>query len=240
MKQRWFGCSAKPDGLVAHPLNDKEYINMKRRDFSLACGLTLSSGVWAQAAGKPPQAGEEYMVLDKQAPVEAPAGKIEVVEFFWYSCPHCNAFEPTFEAWLKRVPKDVVVRRVPVAFRDNFVPQQRLYYVLEAMGLLDKLHAKVFQAIHVERQRLDSVDAIADWMSKQGSDKAKFVEQYNSFSIASKASRAVQLQNAYKVEGVPALGIGGRYYTDGSHTGSMQRALQVTDFLIASLRGKNA
>ena len=211
---------------------------MKRRDFSLACGMALSSGAWAQATSKKPQAGEEYLVLDKPAPVDAPAGKIEVIEFFWYSCPHCNTFEPAFDAWLKRLPKDVVVRRVPVAFRDNFVPQQRLYYVLEAMGLLDKLHVKVFYAIHVERQRLDSVEAIADWIAKNGVDKAKFLEQYNSFSVASKASRAVQLQNAYKVEGVPALGIGGRYYTDGSRTGSMPRALQVADHLIAGLRGK--
>jgi thiol:disulfide interchange protein DsbA len=223
---------------------------MKRRDFSLSCAGVLAAGALAlpaaqaqsttqaQVQGRKPQAGTDYLVLDKPAAVEAPAGKIEVVEFFWYNCPHCNAFEPMFEAWAKRVPKDVVVRRVPVAFRSDFEPQQRLYYVLEAMGLVDKLHAKVFLAIHVEKQRLDRTEAIADWVAKQGVDKAKFMEQFNSFSVASKAARAAQLQNAYKVEGVPALGVGGRFYTDGTYAKSMERALQVTESLVLELRGK--
>lgn len=215
---------------------------MKRREFSLAAGATLVPAAWAQTTtpaqlqGRKPQAGEDYLSLDKPAPVDAPAGKIEVIEFFWYSCPHCNAFEPTFDAWAKRVPKDVAVRRVPVAFRKDFEPQQRLFYVLEAMGLLDKLHAKVFYAIHVERQRLDRPDTIADWVAKQGVDKAKFVEQYNSFSVASKAGRATQLQNAYKVEGVPALGVAGRYYTDGTYAKSIERALQVVEYLVGEVR----
>ena len=183
---------------------------MKRRDFSLACGVAagaagLPTGALAQA--KPPQAGTDYLVVEKPAGVEAPAGKIEVVEFFWYSCSHCNAFEPALEGWIKRAPKDVVVRRVPVAFQDSFVPQQRLFYTLEAMGLLDKLHAKVFAAIHGEKQNLTKADAIVDWVVKQGVDKAKFQEQFNSFSVATKATRGTQLQNAYRVEGVPSLGV---------------------------------
>src|SRR5574343_585811 len=101
---------------------------------------------WAQGAA--PVAGRDYQKVEPFAPVGAPAGKVEVVEFFWYSCPHCNAFEPLLEQWVKALPKDVAFRRVPVAFRDDFVPQQRLYYALEALGQLDKLHAKVFQAIH--------------------------------------------------------------------------------------------
>src|SRR5450759_2372298 len=160
---------------------------MKRRDFSLACGAAIAGSALvaplALAQGKPPVAGSDYLVIDKRAAVEAPAGKIEVVEFFWYSCPHCNAFEPSFEAWSKRVPKDVLVRSVPVAFRDDFVPQQRLFYALEAMGLAEKLHSKVFAAIHVERQNLTSGEGIADWVAKQGVDKAKFMAQYNSFSV---------------------------------------------------------
>lgn len=215
---------------------------MKRRDFSLGCGAALAAGALlspvAQAQARKPQAGEDYLVLDKPATVEAPAGKIEVVEFFWYNCPHCHAFEPMFDAWTKRVPKEVVVRRVPVAFRADFEPQQRLYYVLDALGLVDKLHAKVFHAIHIERQRLDRPEAIADWVAKLGVDKAKFMEQFNSFSVASKAARATQLQNAYKVEGVPALGVGGRFYTDGTYAKNMERALQVTESLVLELRGK--
>ena len=212
---------------------------MKRRDFSLVCGVAagaawLPTGASAQA--KPPQAGTDYLVVEKPAGVEAPAGKIEVVEFFWYSCSHCNAFEPALEGWIKRAPKDVVVRRVPVAFQDNFVPQQRLFYTLEAMGLLNKLHAKVFAAIHGEKQNLTKADAIVDWVAKQGVDKAKFEEQFNSFSVATKATRGTQLQNAYRVEGVPSLGVAGRFYTDSTLTKNMDRALQVVEFLAAQVR----
>ena len=215
---------------------------MNRRDFS-----ALSAAVWvggqatwplAQAQAARPEAGADYLVLDKRAGVEAPAGKIEVIEFFWYDCPHCNAFEPTLEAWIKRAPKDVSVRRVPVGFRDDFVPLQRLFYALESMDLLDKLHAKVFAAIHADKQLGKGAKGaeIADWVAKQGVDNAKFVEQYNSFTVATKAGRATQLQNAYKVEGVPALGIAGRFYTDGTLSKNMPRALQIADYLITEIR----
>jgi thiol:disulfide interchange protein DsbA len=213
---------------------------MKRRDFSVVCGAALAGSAVAPrlalAQAKPPVAGTDYMVLEKRASVEAPAGKIEVVEFFWYSCPHCNAFEPTLNAWVKGVAKDVSVRRVPVAFRDDFVPQQRLFYALEAMGLFDKLHGKVFAAIHVDKQKLARGDEIGDWVGKQGVDKAKFMEQYNSFSVSTKATRGAQLQNAYRVEGVPALGVAGRFYTDGTLASSMERALQVVEFLAGEVR----
>ena len=214
---------------------------IKRRDFSrVAAGAALVSpgffAASAQAQVKKPVPGKDYLPLETRAVVEAPAGKIEVVEFFWYSCPHCNAFEPTLEAWVKKLPKDVFFRRAPVAFRDDFVPQQRLYFTLEAMGLVDKLHASVFRAIHVEKLNLSTGEAIAEWVAKQGVDKAKFVEQYNSFSVVTKAGRASQLQNGYKVEGVPALGVAGRFYTDGSIAGNMDRALQVVDSLVAEVR----
>ncbi|MDE2417994.1 MAG: thiol:disulfide interchange protein DsbA/DsbL [Burkholderiales bacterium] len=213
---------------------------MKRRDFSRAAtGVAMLSSlapVATLAQSARPVAGTDYQVLDARAPVDAPAGKIEVVEFFWYSCPHCNAFEPALEAWVKKLPKDVVFHRAPVAFRDDFVPQQRLYYALDAMGLVDKLHAKVFAAIHVERLNLTKADAIIEWVARQGVDRAKFVEQFNSFSTATKSSRAAKLQNEYRVEGVPALGIAGRFYTDGSLARSMERALQVTESLMADVR----
>jgi thiol:disulfide interchange protein DsbA len=213
---------------------------MNRRDFSVvaasafALGQAMLPSAYAQAAK--PEAGADYMVLDKKVPVEAPAGKIEVVDFFWYNCPHCNAFEPALDAWVGRLPKDVVVRRVPVGFRDDFVPQQRFFYTLEAMGLVDKLHARVFTAIHAEKQDLTRGEGIANWVAKQGVDKTRFMEQFNSFSIATKASRATQLQNAYKVEGVPAMGVAGRFYTDGTLAKSMPRALQVVDYLVAEAR----
>ena len=214
---------------------------MKRREFSkVAAGAAILSQAAllpaVQAQPKKPQPGTDYRVLDPRAPVDAPKGKIEVVEFFWYSCSHCNAFEPTLDAWVKKLPKDVGFRRVHVSFRADFVPQQRLYGTLEAMGLLDKLHAKVFAAIHVEKLKLDKGEAIVDWVARQGVDKNKFLEQYNSFGVVTKANKSSQLQNAYKVEGVPALGVAGRFYTDGSLAGSMERALQVVDSLVADVR----
>src|SRR5262249_38270298 len=153
-------------------------------------------------------------------------------EFFWYSCPHCNAFEPKLVQWIKTAPADVVVRRVPVAFRDDFVPQQRLFYTLEALGKLDELHHKVFEAVHVKKEPTNREDLILAWAEKNGLDKAKFAEIYNSFSVQTKARRATQLQDAYKVEGVPALAIAGRYYTDGTMAGTIDRSLQVADYLI--------
>jgi thiol:disulfide interchange protein DsbA len=213
---------------------------MKRRHFSFSlAALPVVQSLPAHAQ-KRPEEGTDYLQLDKRVSTEAPQGKIEVVEFFWYSCPHCNAFEPKLEAWIKRAPADVAVRRVPVAFRDDFVPQQRLYYVLEALGKIDELHAKVFQAIHVEKQPLNREDSIAAWLDKHGVPRAKFSELYNSFAVTTKARRATQLQDSFKVQGVPALGIAGRWYTDGSLAGNMDRALQVAEFLIAEARKTRA
>lgn len=212
---------------------------MQRREFSvataaIASGFVLPAAALAQTAV--PQAGKEYLVLDKRVATEAAPGKIEVVEFFWYSCPHCNLFEPQFAQWIKKAPKDVVVRRVPVAFRPDFEPQQRLFYTLESMGKLEELHAKVFHAIHVDKQQLNTPELITAWAEKQGLNKVKFLDIYNSFSVATKAKRATQLQDAFKVDGVPALGVAGRFYTSGTQAKDMTRALAVVDYLITQAR----
>ena len=207
---------------------------MQRREFSITAA-TLALATAARAQGQSPKEGVDYLTLDKPAATES-AGKIEVVEFFWYSCPHCNRFEPQLEEWAKKMPKDVVLRRAPVAFRPDFEPQQRLYFVLEAMNKVEELHRKVFYAIHVEKQALNSQPLIADWIEKQGVDKAKFTEAYNSFPVATKARKASLLQDAYKVDGVPALGVAGKYYTSGSLAQTMERALIVTDHLLGLVR----
>jgi thiol:disulfide interchange protein DsbA len=219
---------------------------MQRREFSQAALAAASATTLAalplgvQAQGKPPAEGKDYLLLSKPAPTEAPAGQIEVVEFFWYSCPHCNEFEPQLEAWAAKAPKDVSLRRVPVSFRPDFEPQQRLYYVLEALGKLAALHKKVFYAIHVEKQTLNTADLVTAWAQKQGIDKAKFTELYNSFPVNMKARKATQLQEAFMVDGVPALGVDGRYYTSGSLAGNMARALTVTDHLLTLARSSKA
>ena len=211
---------------------------MKRRLFStsvLAAATWLSTSVaWAQAALF--KSGKDYLTLERPLPTDAGNGKIEVLEFFWYSCPHCNAFEPAFAKWAKAAPKNVVVRRIPVAFREDFAPQQRLYFTLEALNLLDTMHDRVFAAIHVQKQLLNSDASVLAWAEKQGVDKAKFSETFKSFGVASKLKRAVQLQNEFKVEGVPSLGVAGRYYIDGTLAGSMDRALKVAESLINQTR----
>ena len=216
---------------------------MKRREFSLATLGTAAAvgalGFSAPSLAQGPAkfvAGKDYIKLGRAVPTETETGNIEVIEFFWYSCGHCNSFEPAFAQWVKNVPKDVVVRRMPVAFRDDFAPQQRLYFALEAMGLLEKLHSKVFQAIHGERLPLNTDASILAWIEKQGVDKTKFADTAKSFGVASKLKRAVQLQNDFKIEGVPSLGVAGKYYIDGTSAGSMDRALQVTDSLLAQVR----
>jgi len=210
---------------------------MNRREFSatsatLLAASGLSLPVWAQGAA--PTEGKNYTRLAKPAPIEAPAGKVEVIEFFWYNCPHCNEFEPTLEAWLKTPPKTMAFRRVPIAFNASFAPQQKLYYALEGLGKVDQLQAKVFHAIHVEKQNLAKDDGIFAWIAKQpGMDLAKFKEMYNSFTVSNEVRKVSQLQDAYGVEGVPSMGVSGRYYTDGSMAGSLTGMLKVVEALVA-------
>nr|WP_060986248.1 thiol:disulfide interchange protein DsbA/DsbL [uncultured Acidovorax sp.] len=216
---------------------------MKRREFSLsaasavaASALTLPVANPAMAQARQFKEGKDFKRLDKPVAPDAPAGKVDVIEFFWYSCPHCNAFEPTLDAWVKAAPKDLSIRRVPVAFNASFVPQQKLFYTLEGMGKLEALHAKVFRAIHVEKAKLAKDDEILAWVNQQGVDVAKFKEVYGSFSVANQVRRASQLQDSYGVEGVPSMGVAGKYYTDGTMAGSMQTVLQVVEYLAATAR----
>jgi thiol:disulfide interchange protein DsbA len=217
---------------------------MNRREFSIqtlgAVGLGLSiAGLPSLAWAQGPVEGTHYVKLEQAAPTSAPAGKIEVVEFFWYGCPHCNHFEPYLAAWAAKLPPDVAFRRVPVAFRENpFTLHQRLYFAIEAMGLIGSLHAKVFHAMHEEGLKLDKAEAIIDWVAKQGVDKAKFTGVFDSFGVQTKVRQARTLTDAYKIDGVPALGIGGQFYTSVSLNGTPEKALATTDALVAKLRKK--
>lgn len=216
---------------------------MKRREFSSFAVATgaLASLPWASAALAQgvPQEGIEYATLAQRVPSET-QGKIEVLEFFWYGCPHCNRFEPALEDWAKRLPGDVVLKRVPVAFRDDMVPHQRIYFALEAMNQIEAMHRKVFYAIHVDRNPLANIDQIAPFMAANGLDRARFTEIYNSFAVQTKTVRAKQLSDAYKIDGVPSMGIGGRFFTSGALTGTQERMLVVTNYLVDLIRkGQN-
>lgn len=216
---------------------------MKRREFSThlmataAGAVALSTGGAARAQSEFVE-GTQYVKLSQPGPVPAD-GKIEVVEFFWYGCPHCHAFEPALEAWQKRLPADIAFRRIPVAFREEpFVAHQRLFFALDAMGLVDTMHRKVFNAIHLDRMRLDKLPEILAFVTKNGVDGAKFSDAFNSFSVQTKIRQAKQLSEIYRIDGVPTLGIQSRFYTSGSLAGTAERTLAVADYLIDRSRKK--
>jgi protein dithiol oxidoreductase (disulfide-forming) len=220
-------------------------MTLTRRDFS---GRLLGAGFGgilpaaaAHAQGGPVE-GVHYVRLAQPVPT-AVAGKIEVIEFFWYECPHCNAFEPALDAWSRRLPDDVAFRRVPVWFREEpFTAQQRVFYALETMGLVPTLHRKVFAAIHNDHYRLRTPEDIAAFALKNGVDPLKFMAAYNSFPVQTKVQQARQTASAYKIDSVPAMGVQGRYYTTGalanaaSPGGSNDRMLAVVDALIVKVR----
>jgi protein dithiol oxidoreductase (disulfide-forming) len=216
---------------------------MNRREFSkqatAASSLGLMAGMlpWGQAQAADPVEGTNYVKLSSRAPVSAPAGKVEVVEFFWYGCPHCFHFEPALTPWIAKLPADVVFKRVPVAFREvPFANHQRLYYAIEGMGLLQSMHGKIFHAMQEQKLKLDTPETITDFVVKQGLDKDKFLAMYNGFSMGNKLKQARALAEAYKIDGVPTLGIAGQYFTSVSLNGTPDRTLATADFLINQAR----
>jgi protein dithiol oxidoreductase (disulfide-forming) len=200
----------------------------------VAAALLASLG--ARAQGGAPVEGRDFVRLGSPAPVAAPAGKIEVVEFFSYGCPHCYSFEPLLDTWIRKLPGDVAFRRVPAAFNATWEGLAKIYYALEATGQLETMHKRVFAAIHVQRQRLDKEGDIAAFVKSAGGDDAKFLDAYKSFGVATKLRQGKQLSEAYKIDGVPTLGIHGRWFTSGSLAGGHERALVVADSLIQRAR----
>lgn len=213
---------------------------IKRRTFNtLAVGLGAASAVLpvavrAQAAGALP-AGS-YARVNPPAPTASP-GKIEVVEFFSYACPHCHEFEPVLDAWAAKLPADVALRRVPIAFRSSWAPLQRLYFALEGMNAVTPaLQQKIFDALHKAHARLDDPAVAADFVARNGVDRAKFTALYSGFAMQGKLAAANRLGQAYNIEGVPSLGVGGRFLTGPSMVGDNLKALAVVDALVAQLR----
>jgi protein dithiol oxidoreductase (disulfide-forming) len=216
-------------------------LTMKRRAFNAVSAATAVFAAITPGIARPQGGfveGTHYVRLNQPAPT--PAGdKIDVIEFFWYGCPHCNAFEPMLEPWARRLPGDTAFRRVPVAFRDEpFVAHQRIFYALEALGQVAAMHAKVFYAIHRERQRLDKPAEIQGFMTRNGIDGAKFLDAYNSFGVQTKARQAQRLSEQYKIDGVPSIGVNGRYWTSGTLAGGSEGMLAAADFLIARARAE--
>lgn len=199
----------------------------------------------ASAASGSPEKGKEYRLLDRPQPTET-GKKVEVIEFFGYFCPHCRAFEPFLADWVKKQGENIVFRRVHVNFHE-MVAQQKLYYSLEAMGKIEELHVKVFDAYHVERNRLTSDGDVLSFVTKHGVDKQKFLDVYNSFSIQSKLSRTAQMQAAYRIDGVPTIAIDGRFLTSPADVSAAMggrnspqteliETLKVMDYLVAKVQ----
>jgi thiol:disulfide interchange protein DsbA len=202
---------------------------------TLVAGLLLALAAGVQAAPVP---GLDYEVLQRPQPTE-PAGKVEVIEFFWYRCPHCYHLEPILGDWLKQLPKDAAFRRVPAVFNDDWAIDARIFYTLEAIGQLERLHRPLFDAIDTEGARNLSgrnySKWISEWLARQGIDKAAYEKTYESPAIRDKVVKAREMTKAYRVEGTPTFAVQGRYIV-GAGIGDQGKLLKVTSELIEQAR----
>ena len=209
------------------------------RAFSLRIFLAIALSLVGFTAKADIHPGKEYELVSPPQAVET-GKKIEVLEIFAYTCPHCFALEPDLNKWVKQLPKDVEFRRLPAIFRDSWIPFAKVFYTFEAMGLTGRLHDEFFNAIHVQHLNFDDDRAIFDWVEKQGVPRKKFADIYASFSIESKVLRAKQLTQAYGVSGVPSVIVDGKYRTSVSNTGSHAGLLSALDQLIKLARQERA
>lgn len=212
--------------------------NCLRRATLLILIALIPGVVGAQVPGK------EFQPINPPQPTES-GNKVEVIEFFSYACPHCHALQPSLRAWLKRKPADVDFHRAPAVFQDSWIPFARLFFTLDAMGLVDKLHHEVFSAIHEQRLRLQDPNVLGDWVASKGVDKKKFMDTYNSFAVQSRTQRAPDVTRRYDVPFTPALVVDGRYLTGPSMTAvgntvDYDRFFKVLDQLIAVARKNHA
>jgi len=182
------------------------------------------------ALAEAPREGQDYRLVKPAQPTAVPAGKIEVIEFFWYGCPFCNSIEPLLKDWAAKQPDDVVFRKLHVPFGDR--RHQQLFYTLESLGQTAEANEAVFRAIHVDRNPMDTADRMVAVLGKLGIDEKRFRDTFRSFDVNTRMRRAAQIVDAYGVDGVPAMAINGKYYTAPSMAGSGVAALTVIDHLI--------
>jgi thiol:disulfide interchange protein DsbA len=217
-------------------------MKQSRRQLLLAAtGAGLLPASRFAVAQRRPDAGIDYKVLDRVQPV-AQAGKVEVLEFFWYGCPHCYAFLPALTEWKKGLPADVVYRRVPAQFRPDWIQHARLYFTLEALGEAERLHRKCFDTVHLERVFLLDEAQMVEWAVKNGIDRAKFTETLRSQPVTDQMAVALKELDAYGIDGVPAMAVNGRFVTAPSIVGSHEGCLQVVEYLVGQeqRRGRRA
>lgn len=206
-----------------------------RRQFTQIASLPLLGSLAHARAQGQPEEGKHYQAVSPRQPTRDPK-RVEVLEFFAYSCHHCHDFEPALDDWQKKLPGDVLFRRIPVAFREDLIVHNELYFALETLGLIEQLHRKVFEAVHSSRGGLKALQDIAAFLQSQRADPAPVIEAMRSFGVAAKVKQAFALANGYRIEGTPSLGIDGRWLTGGSMAGSNARALLVAEHLVALAR----
>jgi len=182
-----------------------------------------------------PVLDKEYRLINPPQPTDG-SKKIEVVEFFYYGCPHCYEMEPALKNWLKRKPADVEFRQQPAVFRENWIPLTKTYFALDALGLLPKLSDKVYSAVHDEGLGLSDEALMSKWIGQQGVDPVKFSEAYRSFAVQNSVQRAIQVTRDYQVKGTPSIAVAGKYITSPSMTGGFDRFFEVVDQLIEMAR----
>ena len=182
------------------------------------------------------QGQPQFTEIKPAQPIETDGKKIEVVEFFWYGCIHCYNLEPVLESWIRKLPPDTQFRRVPAVFNQRWGHDAAIFYTIEAMGLMDKLHRPLFDAIHRDRLNTADEQAFSQWLQKQGVDAKKFMETMKSFSVQSKTRRAVQLTTAYKIDGTPAMAVQGRYTVSADQGRSREGMLDTVNYLVEQVR----
>ncbi|MDX1374448.1 MAG: thiol:disulfide interchange protein DsbA/DsbL [Burkholderiales bacterium] len=211
---------------------------VRRRLLLAGAGLAALGGL-ALGAHAAPVAGRNYTVLDPALPVES-ADKIEVIEFFWYGCPHCYNLQPYIEKWLQTLPPDAMLRRVPAIFNERWARDAATFYAFEALGVLEKVHRPFFDAIHRERLKSDNKQAMHEWLRAQGIDPEKFDQAVASFGVQSKVRRAMQLTAGYRIDGTPSLAVDGRYRISAEQASSQEDMLATASFLIGLARKRAA
>ena len=207
-------------------------MNRIRSLFALALALAFLVAPGAQAQSR---LGTDYSALKAPQPTEAP-GKVEVVEFFWYGCPHCYALEPALDAWVKKLPADVQFRRIPAILSESWAPHARIYYAFEALGVLDRVHKSFFDAIHRDHLNVASEEAMNEWLKKNGIDRKTFDGAVKSFGVQTKAKRAAQLTAAYQVEGVPLIAVQGKHTVGAEQSATREKMLATAGDLIVLAR----
>jgi thiol:disulfide interchange protein DsbA len=207
-------------------------MNPRRRTLMLALGL---APLGALAQSRQPARGVDYTELSPAQPVET-QGKIEVIEFFWYGCPHCYTLEPLLERWIPQLPADTAFRRVPAVLNPQWGNEAVAFYAFEALNVLPRLHRPFFDALHRDRLKSRDATAMNDWLQKQGVDVKKYEEAAKSFGVQSKVRRATQLSAAYRIDGTPALAVHGRYTVSAEQGRTQQGMLAIVDYLIGVVR----